>query len=45
MAEGPPLLKERRYLDQEAAEHLWRSLQSQGWKPLGKPAWSTSAEI
>ena len=45
MAEGPPLLKERRYLPQDAAEQLWRSLQSQGWTPLPKPAWSASADV
>ena len=31
-----PLLKELRYLRKDAAEQLWRSLQSQGWKPLKK---------
>ena len=34
-----PLLKERRYLRKDAAEQLWRSLQTQGWKPLKTPAW------
>ena len=28
MPEGPPLLKERRYLRKDAAEQLWRSLQT-----------------
>ena len=40
-----PLLKERRYLRKDAAEQLWRSLQSQGWKPLKKAAWGSSAEV
>lgn len=45
MPDGPPLLKERRYLHKEAAEQLWRSLKNQGWTPLSKPAWSASAEL
>ena len=28
--EGPPLLKERRYLRKDAAEQMWESLQTQG---------------
>ncbi|MGC6483648.1 MAG: DUF1651 domain-containing protein [Synechococcus sp.] len=32
MPKGPPLLKERRYLRKDAAEQLWKSLQTQGWK-------------
>ena len=40
-----PLLKERRYLRKDAAEQLWRSLQSQGWKPLKKAAWGASADV
>ena len=32
MPDGPPLLKERRYLRKDAAEQLWRSLQTQGWR-------------
>ena len=32
MPDGPPLLKERRYLRKDAAEQLWKSLQTQGWK-------------
>ena len=39
-----PLLKERRYLRKDAAEQLWRSLQTQGWRPLKKPAWGATAE-
>ncbi len=35
MPEGPPLLKERRYLRKDAAEQLWKSLQTQGWKKTG----------
>ena len=38
MPAGPPLLKERRYLRKDAAEQMWKSLQTQGWKktrPLG----------
>ena len=38
MPEGPPLLKERRYLRKDAAEHLWKSLQTQGWKKT-RPLW------
>ena len=34
MPEGPPLLKERRHLTDKAAEQMWLSLQTQGWKPL-----------
>ena len=44
MPDGPPLLKERRYLRKDAAEQLWKSLQGQGWKPLKTPAWGASAE-
>ena len=44
MPEGPPLLKERRYLRKDLAEQLWQSLQAQGWKPLKTPAWGASAE-
>ena len=40
-----PLLKERRYLRKNDAEQLWRSLQTQGWKPLKQPAWGSSAEV
>ena len=29
---SPPLLKERRYLRKDAAEQLWKSLQTQGWR-------------
>ena len=32
MPSGPPLLKERRYLRKDAAEQMWNSLQTQGWK-------------
>ena len=38
MPEGPPLLKERRYLRKDAAEHLWKSIQTQGWKKT-RPLW------
>jgi len=31
MPDGPPLLKERRYMRKEDAEQLWRSLVTQGW--------------
>ena len=44
MPEGLPLLNERRYLRKDAAEQLWKSLQTQGWRPLKTPAWSASAE-
>ena len=45
MPDGPPLLKERRYLRKDAADQLWRSLQSQGWKRLNKPAWGEAVEV
>ena len=44
LPDGPPLLKERRYLREDAAEQLWKSLQAQGWKPLKTPAWGATAE-
>ena len=37
MPEGPPLLKERRYLRKDAAEQMWKSLQNQGWKKTTPP--------
>ncbi len=43
MPEGPPLLKERRYLRKDAAEQLWKSLQTQGWKKT-RPLWGATAE-
>ena len=42
MPDGPPLLKERRYLPKEDAEQLWRSLVTQGWKRLEEPAWGSA---
>ena len=45
MPEGPPLLKERRYLRKDAAEQMWKSLQNQGWKPLKEPAWGAAADV
>ena len=36
LPDGPPLLKERRYLRKDAAEQVWKSLQTQGWKPCSK---------
>ena len=45
LPDGPPLLKERRYLRKEAAERLWKSLQAQGWKPLKEPAWGAAADV
>ena len=45
MPSGPPLLKERRHLTDRAAEQLWLSLQTQGWKPLGEPAWGATADV
>ena len=39
LPDGPPLLKERRYLRKDAADQMWRSLQTQGWKPLKEAAW------
>ncbi len=32
MPSGPPLLKEGRHLTDRAAEQMWLSLQTQGWK-------------
>ena len=43
MPEGPPLLKERRYLRKDAAEQLWNSLQTQEWKQT-RPLWGATAE-
>ena len=43
MPVGPPLLKERRYLRKDAAEQMWKSLQTQGWKKT-KPPWGATAE-
>ena len=45
MPEGPPLLKERRHLTDRAAEQMWLSLQTQGWKPLEEPAWGATADV
>ncbi|AII48579.1 hypothetical protein KR52_05405 [Synechococcus sp. KORDI-52] len=45
MPDGPPLLKERRYLGKEAADQLWQSLQRQGWTLLKNPAWCKAAEV
>ena len=45
LPDGPPLLKERRYLRKEAAEQLWKSLQARGWKPLKTPAWGAAADV
>ncbi len=45
MPEGPPLLKERRHLTDKAAEQMWLSLQTQGWKPLEEPAWGATADV
>ena len=43
MPEGPPLLKERRYLSKDAAEQMLKSLQTQGWKKTA-PLWGATAE-
>ena len=45
MPEGPPLLKERRHLTDRAAEQMWLSLQTQGWKRLEEPAWGATADV
>ena len=45
LPDGPPLLKERRYLRKEAADQMWRSLQTQGWKTLKQPAWGPAADV
>ena len=43
MPDGPPLLKERRYLRKDAAEQMWKSLQNQGRKKT-TPLWGATAE-
>ena len=43
MREGPTLLKERRYLRKDAAEQMWKSLQTQGWKKT-TPLWGATDE-
>ena len=43
MPDGPLLLKERRYLRKDAAEQLWKSLQTQGWEKT-RPLWGATAE-
>ena len=43
MPEGPPLLKERRYPRKDAAEQMWQSLQTQGWKKT-RPLRGATAE-
>ena len=43
MLDGPPLLKERRHLSEEAAEQLQRSLQTEGWRKTDLP-WGAAAE-
>ncbi len=45
MPSGPPLLKERRHLTDKAAEQMWLSLQTKGWKPLQGPTWVETADI
>lgn len=45
LPDGPPLLKERRYLRKEAADQMWRSLQTQGWRPLNEAAWGAAADV
>ena len=44
MLDGPPLLKERRYLRKDDADIFWKALESQGWKRLSEPAWG-AAEV
>ena len=44
-SDGPPLLKERRHLKKAEADHLWASLQTQGWKRLAAPAWGDAVEL
>ena len=43
MPEGPPLLKERRYLRKDAAEQMWKSLQTQGMEKT-RPLWGATAD-
>ena len=43
MPAGPPLLTERRYLKKDAAEQMWKLLQTQGWKKT-RPLWGATAE-
>ena len=45
MPSDPPLLKERRHLTDRAAEQMWLSLQTQGWKPLEEPAWGGQQQM
>ena len=45
MCSGPSLLNERRHLTDKAAEQMWLSLQTQGWKPLEEPAWAATADV
>ena len=45
LPDGPPLLKERRYLRKDAADQMWRSLQTQGWRPLNEAAWGAAADV
>tara|TARA_Y200000002_G_scaffold381891_1_gene397191 strand:+ start:210 stop:494 length:285 start_codon:yes stop_codon:yes gene_type:complete len=43
MPDGPPLLKERRYLRKADADQFWKELLSQGWERLSEPAWGVSS--
>ena len=45
MPDGPPLLKERRYLRKEDADRFWKALRSQGWERLNEPAWGPAVEV
>ena len=40
----PPLY--RKYIrEKEVTKQLWKSLQTQGWKPLKAPAWGAAADV
>ncbi|CAE08459.1 DUF1651 domain-containing protein [Parasynechococcus marenigrum] len=40
---GPPLLEQRRHLQKDSTEQMWKSLQHQGWRPT-KPLWGAGTE-
>ena len=45
LPDGPPSLKERRYVRKEEAGRLWQSFQDQVCKPLNAPAWGDAADV
>ena len=44
MPDGPPPLKERRYLRKVDADQMWKSLRTQGWKKT-TPSWGPSTDV